>query len=37
MRGLKATLVLALALSFTVTIRGFAAEEPLMKEAQGLF
>ena len=37
MRGLKATLALALALSLTTTIRGLAAEEPLMKETQGLF
>ena len=37
MRGLKATLALALALSLTATIRGFAAEDPLMKETQGLF
>ena len=37
MRGLKAKLALALALSLTATIRGFAAEDPLMKEAQGLF
>lgn len=37
MRSLKATLSIALALSFTTTIRGFAAEDPLMKETQGLF
>jgi cytochrome c peroxidase len=37
MRGLKATLTLALALSLTAIIRCFAAEDPLMKEAHGLF
>src|SRR5512132_3695198 len=37
MRRLKATLTLALALSLTAIIRCFAAEDPLMKEAHGLF
>ena len=35
MRGLKATL--ALALSLAATTLGFAAGDPLMKETQGLF